>query len=62
MPDPVELLDTEEAATYLDVSRATLYREWRSGRLAMTKVRSRTRWRRSELDRWIRDLPERRTA
>ena len=57
-----DLLDTEEAAEYVDVSKATLYREWKQGRLHMVKMRSRTRWRRGELDRWLRDLPERRTA
>jgi excisionase family DNA binding protein len=57
-----DLLDSKEAAGYLEVSRMTLYREWKQGRLHMVKMRSRTRWRRGELDRWLRDLPERRTA
>ena len=61
-PAADDLLDSKEASEYADVSRATLYREWRAGHLHMTKMRSRTRWRRGELDRWLRDLPERRTA
>jgi excisionase family DNA binding protein len=64
MPETIhgDLLSTNEAASYLDVSRATIYREFNAGRLAMRKMRGRTRWHRAELDRWLRELPERRTA
>lgn len=55
------LFDTEQAARYLTVSRATVYREIARGRLTKTKVRGSTRFRRSELDRYLRES-ERTTA
>ena len=54
MTDGDELLDTAQAYMYLTVSRATLYRELRRGRIKCIKVRGSTRWRRSELDRDLR--------
>lgn len=48
-----ELLDVNEAAAYLTVHRATLYREVRRGAIATVKVRHSTRVRRSELDRYL---------
>jgi excisionase family DNA binding protein len=52
MSDP--LLDVNEAAEYLTVSRATLYREVKRGKLVAVKVGASTRFRRSELERYIR--------
>lgn len=50
-----ELLDIQQAAHYLgDVSTRTVYREVRRGRLRMVKVGGSTRFRRSELDRYLR--------
>lgn len=48
-----ELLDLEEAAGYLSVSRRTVYREVRRGKLRMVKVGGSTRFRKSELERYI---------
>lgn len=53
MSEP-ELLDNQQAAAYLTVSRSTLYREKQRGKLRCTKVGGATRWRRSELDRYLR--------
>ena len=51
-----ELFDVHEAARYLgDVSTRTVYREVRRGRLAMIKIGSQTRFRRAELDRYLRE-------
>ena len=51
---PRDLLDVEEAAEYLGgVSRSTVYREVQRGHLRMVKVGGSTRFRRSELDRYL---------
>lgn len=51
-----ELLDLQEAARYLGgVSTRTLHREVQRGRIAKVKVRGSTRFRRSELERYLRD-------
>jgi excisionase family DNA binding protein len=49
-----DLLDVQQAAEYLTVSRATLYREVKRGKLTIVKVRGMTRLRVSELDRYLR--------
>jgi excisionase family DNA binding protein len=49
-----ELLTIDEAAEVLTVSRRMVYREHQRGRLTFVKVGSRTRIRRSELDRYLR--------
>jgi excisionase family DNA binding protein len=55
MTPVTELFDTAQACDYLGgISRATLYRAWKRGRLTPTKVEGSTRWRRSELDRYLR--------
>ena len=57
-----ELLDIHEAARYLgDVSTRTIYRAVKRGKLRMVKVEGSTRFRRSELDRYLR-ASERHTA
>ena len=48
-----DLLTIDEAAELLTCSRRTVYEEHRRGRLAFVKVASRTRVRRSELDRYL---------
>lgn len=49
------LLDNQEAAAYCGgVSTRTLYREARRGKVKYVKVGGSTRWRRSELDRYLR--------
>ncbi|HEY3544864.1 MAG TPA: helix-turn-helix domain-containing protein [Propionicimonas sp.] len=49
-----DLLDVTQAASYLgDVSTRTVYREVGRGRLRMVKVGGSTRFRRSELDRYL---------
>ncbi len=58
-----ELLDTSEAAHYLGgVSVRTVQREVAAGRLAAVKVRGSTRFRLSELDRYLRSRELRATA
>jgi len=48
------MLDIVQAAAYLgDVSTRTVYREVQRGRLRMVKVGGSTRFRRSELDRYL---------
>lgn len=56
-----ELLDIHEAARYLTVSERTIYREIQRGRLRVVKMGGTTRFRRAELDRYIR-AAERHTA
>lgn len=56
-----ELLDLQDAADYLSVSRRTVYREVQRGKLRMVKVGGSTRFRKSELDRYIK-ASERDTA
>lgn len=51
-----ELFDVHQAAAYLGgVSRATVYREVQRKKLAIVKVRGSTRFRRSDLDRYLRE-------
>ena len=51
-----ELLDTAQAAAYLgDVSTRTVYRLRKDGELRSVKVRGSTRWRKSDLDRYLRE-------
>ena len=50
-----DLLDVEQAARYLTTSRRTLYRAISRGRLRMVKVEGSTRFRQSELDRYLRE-------
>ena len=53
--ETADLLDIQQAAHYLgDVSTRTVYREVRRGRLRLLKIRGSTRFRRSELDRYLR--------
>lgn len=50
-----ELLDTPQACDYLGgIHRATLYRLLRAGKVKCVKVGASTRWRQSELDRFLR--------
>lgn len=50
-----DLLDVQEAAAYLTVSRSTLYQLVADRKLTKLKVRGSTRFRRSDLDRFLRD-------
>lgn len=56
-----ELLDIHEAARYLTVSERTVHRLVADGKLAKQKIRGGTRFRRSELERYLR-ASERTTA
>jgi excisionase family DNA binding protein len=49
-----ELLTIDEAAEVLTVSRRFMYREHERGRITFVKLGSRTRIKRSELDRYLR--------
>lgn len=50
-----ELLDIHEAARFLTVSERTIHREVERGRIRKVKVGASTRFRRSELERYLRD-------
>jgi excisionase family DNA binding protein len=52
-PPSSDLLTSPEAAAYLRCHRITLYKLWHARKLKMVKVGGSTRWRRSELDRFI---------
>lgn len=54
-----ERLSSQQAADYVGVSIRTLYREAARGRLTYRKLGGQTVWLRSELDRYLRSLPER---
>ena len=53
MTDGDDLYDVSQAAEYLTVSRATVYREHKRGRIRFVKVAGSTRVRRTELDRYL---------
>lgn len=50
-----ELLDVTQAAEYLTISRATLYREVKRGKIRKAKLGASTRFRKAELERYLRD-------
>jgi excisionase family DNA binding protein len=52
-PDALALLNVAQAQTILCISRGTLYNLIRSGEIKPIKIRSSTRFRRSEIDRFI---------
>lgn len=47
------LLDVRETATYLSLSRSTIYKLSSSGRLSSVKMGGRLRFRRSDLDAYV---------
>lgn len=47
------LMNIQQAANYSGDSRATLYKEWKSGNIQFMKMGGSTRIERSELDRYI---------
>lgn len=49
-----ELLDIHETARYLTVSERTVHRLVKDGKLTKQKIRGSTRFRRSEVDRYLR--------
>jgi len=52
-----KLLTVEEAAARLSVSRATLYRHWRAWGVPGRMLDGKLRFRDTDLDEWIADLP-----
>ena len=50
---PRRLLRIKEASIYAAISRGTLYKEFKAGRLKLTKLGHASRIEVSELDRWI---------
>lgn len=63
MTETPQLLDVSQAAEYLGgISTRTVYREVRRNRLRMVKVGGQTRFRRAELDRYLRDSERGRVA
>ena len=51
--DPNELLSADEAAEYLGVSRPTIFRWMKQGKLSFHKIGSSTRFSRSALDTFV---------
>ena len=56
-PDPDTLLNIEQTLTALSCSRGTLYNLIRDGEIKPSKIRSSTRFRRSEIERFISERP-----
>ena len=54
MGEPDRLLTIDEAAARLSVSRWTVYREHKRGKLRFVKVRGGTRVRATEIERYLR--------
>ncbi len=48
-----ELMTLEEVATYLRLSKDTLYRMAQTGKIPASKVGTQWRFRRSEVDAWL---------
>jgi excisionase family DNA binding protein len=59
-----EILTVKEVASYLKIAEKTAYRFVAEGKIPAFKVGSAWRFRREEIDRWIKEqeLKERRTA
>lgn len=51
--DPLTLLNVAQAQAVLCISRGTLYNLLRSGEISCIKIRSATRFQRSELNRFV---------
>lgn len=51
--DPLALLDIEQTCVLINSSRGTLYNLIRDGAITPIKIRSNTRFRRSEIERFI---------
>ena len=56
-PDPSDILTIEELATYLRISRSTLYKLVQEGRLPGQKVGKRWRFHRGAIDEWLKQHP-----
>jgi excisionase family DNA binding protein len=56
--DPLALLNVEQARLLLGCSRGTLYNVIRSGEIRPIKIRSSTRFRRSEIERYLSALAD----
>ena len=57
-PDGYGALNADQAAAFLSVSRATLYRLVRAGEVPAKKLNGRTVFLREELSRFLRALPD----
>ena len=56
-PDSYGALNADQAAAFLSVSRATLYRLVRAGEVQSRALNGRTLFLREELQQYLRDLP-----
>ena len=56
-PDSYGALNADQAAAFLSVSRATLYRLVRAGEVPSRALNGRTLFLREELQQYLRDLP-----
>ena len=54
---PDMVMTIEELATYLKISRSTLYKLAQEGRLPSQKVGRHWRFRRDAVDRWLEQTP-----
>ena len=50
-----QLLTTVEVATYLQVSKGTVSQWVKTGKIPVTKVGALNRFRRSDIDAWLKD-------
>lgn len=53
-----DILSIEQLATYLKISRSTLYKLVRGGRLPGQKVGKRWRFHKDAIDEWLKQHPE----
>ena len=60
--DALALLNVAQTQLILSISRGTLYNLIRSGELKCIKIRSSTRFQRSELDRFISEKSQNKSA
>ena len=63
MPDtPGDVLTIDELSAYLKISKSTLYKLVREGKVPCQKIGRHWRFRKEAIDRWLEDLPSRAAA
>ena len=55
---PLEIMNIEQLAKYLDISRSTLYKLAQDGKLPGQKVERRWRFHKDAIDDWLKQHPE----
>jgi excisionase family DNA binding protein len=53
---PSEVLTIEELATYLKISKSTLYKLVREGKIPCQKIGRHWRFRKGAIDRWLEEV------